>query len=146
VVLYNPPAPEDASSSRNSSSLLPPFAAAELDDMMPLFASQLRSLLGLRLPRSPAGSTEAQRLARRAVALDALLRRRIAETANEAVDTLHGIIRLVHKITNLGVGKQVQDDVRDALELARPRPISSARSCSPRAPLRSPAAPSSTAT
>jgi hypothetical protein len=116
VVLYNPPAPEDASSSRNSSSLLPPFAAAELDDMMPLFASQLRSLLGLRLPRSPAGSTEAQRLARRAVALDALLRRRIAETANEAVDTLHGIIRLVHKITNLGVGKQVQDDVRDALE------------------------------
>lgn len=108
VVIYNPP--------HSNQTLAPPLDAEELDAPMRLFASQLRALLGLRLPVAPPGSTPAQRAARRSVALDALLRRRLLETSRETVDTLTGIIRLVDKIQNLGVGKQVRDDVIDALD------------------------------
>ncbi|CEH17002.1 GPI transamidase complex, GPI17/PIG-S component, involved in glycosylphosphatidylinositol anchor biosynthesis [Ceraceosorus bombacis] len=96
--------------------LAPALGSDDLDPAMRVFASQLRALLGLRIPISPRGSTQGQREARIAVARQALLRRRIAETAREAVRTLDGIIKLTHKIENLGIGPRVRDDVMSALD------------------------------
>ena len=47
--------------------------------------------------------------------LDALMRRRSLENAQKAKDTLQSIVKLVEEIQNMPVGKDVRDDVVNAL-------------------------------
>ncbi|PWN31885.1 uncharacterized protein FA14DRAFT_192170 [Meira miltonrushii] len=93
----------------------------DLDKAFTSFDKQLRSLLGLRRPTGISEAEEADAMpssdARLALALDALVRRRTIGSMRESVRTLASIIRLVDKIKILGVGSQVQDDVRQALKM-----------------------------
>lgn len=93
----------------------------DLDKAFTSFDKQLRSLLGLRRPTGISEAEEADAMpssdARLALALDALVRRRTIGSMRESVRTLGSIIRLVDKIKILGVGSQVQDDVRQALKM-----------------------------
>lgn len=47
--------------------------------------------------------------------LDALLRRRTLENAQDSQDTLSSIVKLIDRIENMPVGDAVRDDVHNAL-------------------------------
>ena len=120
----------DGSSSSSNSFLLPQWGSivlhnatpesAELSvsDLEPIFksfAAQLLALLGApRLPPNVARSpTETAVLTD--WQLDALMRRRTLENAERAKDTLRSIVKLVDEIQNMPVGKDVRNDVVNAL-------------------------------
>lgn len=91
------------------------LSLSDLEPVFKSFAAQLLTLLGApRLPsnvvRSPTETavlTDWQ--------LDALMRRRALENAERAKDTLHSIVKLVDEIQNMPVGKDVRNDVVNAL-------------------------------
>ncbi|KAL9938362.1 hypothetical protein V8E36_002985 [Tilletia maclaganii] len=105
VVLLNLPEDEEA----KPGEVGPPLLAEDLEEPIRLWTSQLRTLVGLG-PASDS-STGAR------VESDMLAIRRIVESARDAVATLQSTIRLVQKISNLGVGTEVKGDVLAALEL-----------------------------
>ena len=59
--------------------------------------------------------------------LDTLYRQRTFENAGSSKETLQSIIKLVDQISNMPVGQDVRDDVREALsalEVVRSTPFS----------------------
>ena len=109
ILLYNP-------LHRNQNP--PPSTELSLSDLEPIFksfATQLLTLLGApQLPPNVArSSTESAVLTD--WQLDALMRRRALENAERAKDTLRSIVKLVDEIQNMPVGKDVRDDVVNAL-------------------------------
>jgi hypothetical protein len=101
-----------------SKNLVDHLNAQQLDNAFASFGKQLAILLGVRpTPSSAFTAHFPSREAKLAVALDALTRRRICESLRESVRTLASIVRLVDKIKILGVGKEVQDDVDQAIAM-----------------------------
>ncbi|KAH9836162.1 phosphatidylinositol-glycan biosynthesis class S protein-domain-containing protein [Rhodofomes roseus] len=105
IIIHNP----------QSTGIVPTLAGRPLDTIFATFRQQLSALLGVpELPphvhartRGVAGVTDWQ--------LDALVRRRAAENAASAQDTLQSIVRLVAQIEDMPVGEDVKGDVQDAL-------------------------------
>ncbi len=91
------------------------LSLSDLEPVFKSFAAQLLTLLGApRLPPNVARSpTETAILTD--WQLDALMRRRALENAERAKDTLHSIVKLVDEIQNMPVGKDVRNDVVNAL-------------------------------
>ena len=87
----------------------------DLEPIFKSFAAQLLALLGApRLPPNMARSpTETAVLTD--WQLDALMRRRTLENAERAKDTLRSIVKLVDEIQNMPVGKDVRNDIVNAL-------------------------------
>lgn len=83
----------------------------ELDQIFPLFAQHLLTLLGV--PSLPAGVKTADSISDWQI--DALLRRRAIETNQGARDILKSTVTLVNELENMPVGKVVQDEVQAAL-------------------------------
>ncbi|KAI5116254.1 hypothetical protein M0805_009538 [Coniferiporia weirii] len=77
-----------------------------------VFRTQLLKLLGI--PPLPAGVHTREALSD--WQLDSLLRQRAYENAKGSKDTLSSIVSLVSQIEGMPVGKDVTDDVRDALD------------------------------
>ncbi|KAJ6595693.1 phosphatidylinositol-glycan biosynthesis class S protein-domain-containing protein [Mycena vulgaris] len=103
IVIYNPPA------NLQSLSQLPSSA---LNSIFSTFATQLLALLGVpNLPQDV--RTDAAVLT--GWQLDALLRRRALENAENARDTLESIVKLVDQIENMPVGQDVKGDVQHSL-------------------------------
>ncbi|KAL1741921.1 phosphatidylinositol-glycan biosynthesis class S protein-domain-containing protein [Schizophyllum fasciatum] len=89
--------------------------AAAVDAAFATFRAQLATLLGV--PQLPAGVTAREPSGHTSPwQIDALLRRRARESAQEARDTLSSISRLVDQIENMPVGVSVRDDVQGALQ------------------------------
>lgn len=105
VVLHN----LDGNLTADGRNLLASLPEEDLDEPFRLFERQLRVLLGLGASQSAGREVED------VLALEALGRRRLLESAREATQTLASIVRLVDKIENLGVGSDVQRDVDNAL-------------------------------
>ncbi|KAJ7664300.1 phosphatidylinositol-glycan biosynthesis class S protein-domain-containing protein [Mycena rosella] len=103
IVIYNPPADLQSHTQLPSSALHSVFST---------FAGQLLALLGVpSLP--PDLRTDASVLT--GWQLDALLRRRALENAENTQDTLESIIKLVDQIENMPVGQDVKGDVQHSL-------------------------------
>lgn len=87
----------------------------ELHEAFSLFANQLLALLGV--PALPAGVVDMAQVGEPSDwQLDALVRRRTFENAQESQDTLLSIVKLVDQIENMPVGEDVRGDVDEALE------------------------------
>ena len=102
IVIHNPERAEVAQT----------LAPHSLDAIFSIFRQQLSTLLGV--PELPAHV----RARSRGISdwqLDALIRRRAAENAASAQDTLQSIVRLVAQIGDMPVGEDVKGDVVDAL-------------------------------
>ncbi|CAD6910961.1 unnamed protein product [Tilletia controversa] len=120
VVLLNLPASDDTSAKKGQ--VGPVLRAEDLQEPIRLWTNQLRTLLGLR---SESGSSVpfctqselGETCIPRTLPADLLAIRRIVESTRDAVATLQSTVRLVHKISNLGVGTEVKGDVEGALEL-----------------------------
>ncbi|KAN0063295.1 hypothetical protein ACQY0O_004459 [Thecaphora frezii] len=120
VVILNPPTAaaardgEASSAARNGGSRAPiqQLPEEQLRHAMELFKQQLEVLIGL--PERDDESAAEDAVVRKA-RIDALVSKRILENAREAVETLGGIVRLVDKIENLGVGYEIQQDVKRAI-------------------------------
>ncbi|EPQ26556.1 uncharacterized protein PFL1_05878 [Pseudozyma flocculosa PF-1] len=113
VVILNPSSTEDASnSSVHDGPAIRQIPSDQLRQAMELFAQQLEILVGF--PRRQGDAPFSQGREQR---LDALLSKRILENARETVETLAGIVRLVDKIENLGVGEEIRKDVDRAIEV-----------------------------
>ncbi|KAK0530815.1 hypothetical protein OC834_003171 [Tilletia horrida] len=124
VVLLNQPVETDAAGNPllpRKGEVGPALQADDLREPVRLWTDQLRTLLGLRAEQASAplctsfeeqGTCIPPRLPS-----DLLALRRIVESTRDAVATLQSTVRLVHKISNLGVGKEVRGDVQGALEL-----------------------------
>jgi phosphatidylinositol glycan class S len=97
------------SSDRNSSAL----SAPELVQPFRLFASQLRTLLGVPTLPSFFAASSTESLVTWEV--DTLVKRRTIENVRESVDTLGAITKLAAEIKNMRVGEEVRRDVIDAL-------------------------------
>jgi hypothetical protein len=101
VVIYNP---DEKSMSRDG---VPRLGVTELARPMQIFRHHLLSLLGvvdnLETPEQ------------RALALDAIVRRRIAENSLEAINSMQVIVKLVDDQTNMRVSMEVQNQVKGAL-------------------------------
>lgn len=87
--------------------------------MFSLFRIQLLSLLGV--PPLPTNiihipSAEEENGPLSAWQLDILTRKRTVENAENSVKTLSSIVKLVDKLENMPVGRNVRDDVVQALE------------------------------
>ncbi|KAJ7485443.1 phosphatidylinositol-glycan biosynthesis class S protein-domain-containing protein [Mycena latifolia] len=103
IVIYNPPVDLQSNIQLPSSALHSVFST---------FAGQLLALLGVpSLP--PDVQTDASVLT--GWQLDALLRRRALENAENAQDTLESIVKLVDQIENMPVGQDVKGDVLHSL-------------------------------
>lgn len=107
ILLHNP-----LHRDRSASTVL---TQSDLEPIFKSFAVQLLALLGApRLPPNVARSpTETAVLTD--WQLDALMRRRALENSERAKDTLRSIVKLVDQIQNMPVGKDVRDDVVNAL-------------------------------
>ncbi|KAK2464569.1 hypothetical protein APHAL10511_003427 [Amanita phalloides] len=100
----------------NTPSASAELSLSDLDPVFRSFAAQLLSLLGVpnlspntpRLPSDTGVLTDWQ--------LDTLMRRRALENAERAKDTLRSIVNLVDEIQTMPVGKDVRDDVVNALD------------------------------
>lgn len=97
--------------STSGASLGAPLSLDELAEPMHRFASQLAMLLGVDAQALEAGNERAAHLA-----IQGLMWRRTLESTRRAVETLASIVRLAEKITILGVGRPVRDQVELALE------------------------------
>ena len=95
-----------AADSTSAPELSPSLSLDELSEPLSLFAQQLSTLLGF------ASNDDASM----AYAVDGLLWRRTLEVSRETLETLASIVRLVHKIPNLGVDAQVRDEFEAALK------------------------------
>ncbi|PFH49350.1 hypothetical protein AMATHDRAFT_147864 [Amanita thiersii Skay4041] len=109
IHLHNPPS--------NSPSAGPTLLTlTDLSQPFNSFAMQLLTLLGVpSLPPTISRSPHATVTTITQWQLDALMRRRALENSERAKDTLGSIIKLVDKIQNMPVGKEVRNDVVDAL-------------------------------
>ncbi|KAH9171332.1 phosphatidylinositol-glycan biosynthesis class S protein-domain-containing protein [Lactarius sanguifluus] len=86
----------------------------ELDHVFSSFQTQLRRLIGISdLPPGVQSADPDRPLTD--FQLDTLYRQRAFENAGSSKETLQSIIKLVHQIPNMPVGKDVRDDVRGAL-------------------------------
>jgi len=107
IVICNPP-PSSGSGDEDAPFHLGPRA---LQHHFSVFRAQLLALLGVPpLPPNVAGVgtvTDWQ--------LDALLRRRALENTRGSTETVASIVKLVKQIEGMPVGKDVRDDVQDAL-------------------------------
>ncbi|WAQ81998.1 hypothetical protein PtA15_2A311 [Puccinia triticina] len=99
VVIYNP--------DQTAIGGQPRLGVAELARPMQIFRHHLLSLLGV----VDTLDTPEQR----ALALDAIVRRRIVENSLEAINSMQVIVKLVHDQTNMRVSTEVQNQVKGAL-------------------------------
>lgn len=83
------------------------------DDVFPIFARQLLSLLGVS--PLPAGVKYSGDAPISCWQLEALLRQRTLENTHSSQDTLRSILTLVDQIEGMPVGWNVKDDILDAL-------------------------------
>ena len=113
IYVHNPP--PSSSSSLSASALHVPFS---------VFRTQLLSLLGvpplppniqLSHPHSSSHFSHSEDPISD-WSLDAAMRRRAMENARESAETLGSIVRLVRQIEGMPVGKDVTEDVSEALE------------------------------
>lgn len=111
VVILNPPAeaPRSARLGLSPADFAPSFR---------LFASQLRTLLGVASPSpSTASPSSAPRTSAPTPAeRDALIRRRLREAAHDSVDSLEALVTLARRIPNMRIAREVQGRVRAALD------------------------------
>ncbi|KAG9221676.1 hypothetical protein CCMSSC00406_0005589 [Pleurotus cornucopiae] len=84
-----------------------------VDDVFPIFARQLLSLLGVS--PLPAGVKYTGDVPISRWQLEALLRQRTLENTHSSQDTLLSIVTLVDQIEGMPVGWNVKDDILDAL-------------------------------
>lgn len=84
-----------------------------VDDVFPIFARQLLSLLGVS--PLPAGVNYTGDVPISRWQLEALLRQRTLENTHSSQDTLRSIVTLVDQIEGMPVGWNVKDDILDAL-------------------------------
>ncbi|KAF7426157.1 GPI transamidase component [Pleurotus ostreatus] len=85
-----------------------------VDDIFPIFARQLLSLLGVS--PLPVGVKYTGDVPISRWQLEALLRRRTLENTHSSQDTLRSIVTLVDQIEGMPVGWNVKDDILDALD------------------------------
>ncbi|PWZ00733.1 hypothetical protein BCV70DRAFT_199997 [Testicularia cyperi] len=134
VVILNPPGSSASSNvdqaliSSNEPGVargIQELPSEQVEAAIDLFARQLEILLGLGDSPSPSlntpdgsdGSRLTDKAESRQSRVQKLYRQRISELLGETVNTLTGIIRLVRKIQNLGVGPEVQQDVQDSVSI-----------------------------
>ncbi|KAA1083213.1 GPI transamidase component [Puccinia graminis f. sp. tritici] len=101
VVIYNP---DEKSMSSDG---VPRLGVTELARPMQIFRHHLLSLLGL--------VDNLETPEQRALALDAIVRRRIVENSLEAINSMQVIVKLVDDQTNMRVSMEVQNQVKGAL-------------------------------
>ena len=108
ISIYNIP-------SSPSSSSTPQLSPAALNRAFATFSHQLLKLLGIfPLPEGLSRAEDDEGVVSD-WQRDALVRRRILETAKGSKDTLQGFMNLAKKIENMPIGKNVQKDVEGAL-------------------------------
>ena len=97
--------------SRNETEGLQVLTMAELAEPLQRFSHQLARLLGVDQHMLSKDTPELRRMT-----VDGLFWRRTLEASGNAVETLASIVHLVGKITILGVGESVRDNVQRALD------------------------------
>ncbi|GAA5856029.1 hypothetical protein JCM9279_003381 [Rhodotorula babjevae] len=113
VVIFNPPSSSPDDPTRSAPLALSP---ADFAPSFRLFASQLRTLLGVPSPSTPRTRTLALAPTPTARERDALIRRRLREAAHDSVDSLEALVTLAGRIGNMRISSEVQARVRAALE------------------------------
>ncbi|KAJ2925382.1 hypothetical protein H1R20_g11689, partial [Candolleomyces eurysporus] len=105
IVIYNQP----------QVSTMPKLSEHGLHRSFSTFATQLMTLLGV--PDLPPGILRARNDPGLISAwqLDALVRRRILETAKGTQDTLRSFIQLANQIDNMPIGESVRNDIEGSL-------------------------------
>jgi GPI-anchor transamidase subunit S len=103
IVIYNPP--DDSPITLSSIALSQTFA---------IFRQQLLQLIGLPSLPTLRGSSKPH-FEITDWQFDALLRRRLGENVRDSRDTLNSIMRLVSSLSNLPIGKSVQENVQASI-------------------------------
>jgi phosphatidylinositol glycan class S len=90
------------------------LSVAQLRSTFETFRDQLSTLLGVR-PLPPGVVLADEKDVISDWQLDALMRRRALESVHGSQETLSSIVKLVHQIENMPVGRDVKDDIQDSL-------------------------------